>query len=207
MFPDGKRRPNDPGKIALWAWAIHRVMDYAQTLEELDLTCGCVCGHSRLGKTALLAGATDQRFRFVYSNDSGCSGAAITREKVGERVADICHRFPFWFCENYWKYIGKEQEMPFDQHYLLAAIAPRYVSGGSAEEDLWADPDSEMLACVAASSAYEQYGVPGFVSEDRLPKAGDVFLEGRIGYHERPGLHYFSRQDWHRLIGFINRHR
>ena len=203
LYKDGTRKANDPGKIAMWAWAAQRVMDYAQTLDNLDLNKSIVCGHSRLGKTALLAAATDERFQYAYSNDSGCAGAAITREKQGETVADICNKFSYWFCENYQKYISKEQEMPFDQHFLIASIAPRYVCVGSAVEDVWADPTSEMLGCVAASPMYETCGMTGFVSEDRVPEVGDKFFEGRIGYHMRGGTHYFSREDWLKLIEFI----
>ena len=208
LYPDGVRGPKDPGKIAMWAWALSRVMDYAETLPGvLDLKNAIVCGHSRLGKTALMAGATDKRFAFTYSNDSGCSGAAITREKVGETVEFITDRFPYWFCDNYKNYINRESAMPFDQHYLIGAIAPRFVCVGSAAEDSWADPDSEMLACTAASPAFEAMGVPGFVSEDRLPQVGDRFFQGTIGYHMRAGLHFFSREDWLRLIDFVNLHR
>ena len=204
LFENGQRKPNDPGKIAMWAWAAHRVMDYAQTLGDvLELDCGIVCGHSRLGKTALLTGATDERFKFAYSNDSGCSGAAVTRQKGGETVEKICNKFSYWFCENYLKYINKEDSMPFDQHYLLSSIAPRFACVGSASEDLWADPVSEMLNCVASSSAFKN----GFVYEDRLPEIGDRFFRGDIGYHLRKGLHYFSREDWLRLIEFVNIHR
>lgn len=193
LFENGIRGSKDPGKLAMWAWAAHRVLDYAVTLEQL--TFGIVCGHSRLGKTALLAAATDARFAFAYSNDSGCSGAAITRGKQGEALENICTRFPYWFCENYQKYMGHEDKMPFDQHYLLAAI-PGKVMVGSAQEDLWADPVSEFLCCVAA----------GMVSPDRLPEPGDAFLSGKIGYHLRTGTHFFSRTDWLRLIEFIKQH-
>lgn len=205
LYPDGRRKnPTDCGKIAMWAWAAHRVMDYAQTLgNSLDPDCGIVCGHSRLGKTALLAAATDERFAYAYSNDSGCSGAAITRGKQGETVRDICQRFPYWFCENYNRYIDKESAMPFDQHYLIAAIAPRKVLIGSASEDLWADPVYEQLCCFAASAAFQK----GFVCPDRPAIVGEIFLEGDIGYHLRKGLHYFSREDWARLIQFVNNHR
>ena len=203
LYKDGTRKANDPGKIAMWAWAAQRVMDYAQTLDNLDMSKSIVCGHSRLGKTALLTAATDKRFQYAYSNDSGCAGAAITRDKQGETVADICNKFSYWFCENYQKYIGKEQEMPFDQHYLIASITPRYVCVGSAVEDIWADPTSEMLGCVAASPMYETCGKTGFMCEDRLPEVGDMFFEGTIGYHMRGGTHYFSREDWLKLIEFI----
>ena len=203
LYPDGKREADSAGKIAMWAWAAQRLMDFAYTLEDkLDLSCGIVCGHSRLGKTALLAAATDERFAFAYSNDSGCSGAAITRGKQGETVNDICRVFPYWFCENYKKYEDNEPSMPFDQHYLLAAIAPRYVLVGSAVEDIWSDPMSEQLACLAAAPAFAD----GMLDGDKEAEPGDVFFEGRIGYHMRRGAHYFSREDWLRLIAFVKRH-
>ena len=204
LFENGKREANAAGKIAMWAWAGQRIMDYAQELDEiLDLNTAIVCGHSRLGKTALLAAALDERFTFAYSNDSGCSGAALARGKQGERVKDIYERFPFWFCENYGKYADREEEMPFDQHYLLAAISPRKVMIGSAQEDAWADPASEMLCCLAASPAFRH----GFVSEDRFANAGEAFIEGDIGYHMRKGTHSFTREDWQKLIMFVRRHR
>ena len=205
LFENGKRNDTDCGKIAMWAWAAQRILDYAETLpDKLDLSRSVVCGHSRLGKTALFAGATDERFAFSYSNDSGCSGAAIARGTApgGERVADICRNFPFWFCENYKKYCNNEENMPFDQHYLVASIAPRKVLIGSASEDKWADPLSEMLCCVASSPAF----VNGFKYEDRPPQIDDKFFDGDIGYHMRKGLHYFSREDWLRLIEFVNLH-
>lgn len=205
LYENGERGLHDPGKIAMWAWAAQRVMDYAMEEPRLDKNCAIVCGHSRLGKTALLCGATDERFTFAHSNDSGCSGAAITKGKVGEKVADITKMFPFWFCENYKKYADKESEMPFDQHYLIASVAPRYAYVASAVEDIWADPASEMLACVAASGAYEKQGLTGFVCEDRLPEVGDIYHEGNIGYHLRAGAHYFSREDWNTLTAFVRK--
>ncbi len=205
LYPEGLRKNRTaPGKIAMWAWAAQRVMDYAETLAEfLALDCGIVCGHSRLGKTALLAAATDKRFAFAYSNDSGCSGAAITRNKQGETVKNICDMFPYWFCENYKKYIDNEANMPFDQHFLVASIAPQKVLIGSASEDIWADPISEQLCCFAASTAFEE----GFDCPDRSAEIGEEFLSGDIGYHLRKGLHYFSREDWNKLIKFVNLHR
>jgi len=206
LYKDGKRGESDAGKIAMWAWAAQRVMDYAQTLDSLDLENAVVCGHSRLGKTALLAGATDERFKFAFSNDSGCCGAAITRGKGGENIDKICERFPFWFCENLKKYRNKEEEMPFDQHYLAACVAPRCVYVASAKDDLWADPVSEFLNCVAISEVYEKQGLKGLVSPDRLPQTGEVFHEGNVGYHMREGLHYFGREDWNKAMDFVRKH-
>lgn len=203
LFDGKERSATDPGKIALWAWAAQRVMDWAQMQgDRLDLSCGVVCGHSRLGKTALFAAATDPRFAFAYSNDSGCSGAALARETHGETVEDICRAFPFWFCKNYLKYVRNESAMPFDQHFLIAAIAPRYVMVGSASEDDWADPLSEQLACLAASPAFTH----GLLCSDRPAQPGEIFSDGEVGYHLRQGMHYFSREDWQRLIGFVRKH-
>jgi hypothetical protein len=208
FYPDGKRGATDAGKIALWAWAAQRVMDYAVTDSRLDASCAIVCGHSRLGKTALLAAATDARFAFAHSNDSGCSGASLSRGKCngGERIADICRNFPYWFCERYLHYVDREDALPFDQHALLACIAPRYVSVASAAGDTWADPVGEFLCCVAASKAYRAHGLDGLICEDRLPFVGDAYRKGHIGYHLRAGLHYFSREDWLQLIAFIDTH-
>lgn len=200
LFADGKRAPTDPGKIAMWAWAAQRVLDWALTQTDvLDPARAVVCGHSRLGKTALLAAATDTRFATACSNDSGCSGAALARGTKGETVADICRVFPFWFCGNYTRYADREDTMPFDQHYLLACIAPRRCLVGSASLDNWADPVSEQLCVLAASSAFAHPAA----MPDRPAAVGEAFLSGDLGYHLREGTHYFSRTDWLRLIEFV----
>ena len=201
LYPDGNRGDTDPGKIAMWAWAASRVLDYAETNDRLDMARAGVCGHSRTAKAALLAGATDTRFQFTYSNNSGSTGAAISRRKSGETVARITDLFPYWFCKNYKQYASREAQMPFDQHWLLASIAPRKVLVGSATKDANADPLSEQLGCLAASPAFEN----GFVC-DVVAVAGDEFFEGDIGYHLREGTHYLSRTDWLKLIKFVNYH-
>ncbi len=198
------RTPSSPGKIALWAWAAMRVMDYIQTLQMVDFQHIAVVGHSRLGKTALLTGALDDRFFLTISNDSGCDGAALSRCKSGETVQDICRSFPYWFCPNHLVYAKNESALPFDQHALLALIAPRLAYVGSAVEDSWADPISEYLSCVAASPAYQLLGVPGFCHPDRYPKPGDSFHQGYIAYHLRHGCHYFSRIDWQQYMQFFH---
>ena len=208
LYPDGNRKKaTDCGKLAMWAWAVHRAMDYAMTEDALDKECAIVCGHSRLGKTALLAAATDERFTFAYANGAGCSGSCITRQKRGERVADICRNFPHWFCENYKKYAGKEEDMPFDQHYLLALIAPRYVAVGSDNDGPLSDTVADMLACIGAGKAYEDMGKTGFVYDGNEPQEACVWHEGRVGFHMRKGPHYFGRYDWNMIMSFVKRHK
>lgn len=204
LFPDGERSGDGSGKIVMWAWAAMRIMDYAQTLDCLDLENAAVIGHSRLGKTALVTGMLDTRFKYVISNNSGCSGAAITREKQGEHIEFITKTFPYWFCKNYTNYID-ESKLTFDQHMLLATIAPRTLIVGSAEKDEWADPDSEYLACAAASKAWENLGLTGFVHPDRLPTPESVFDEGNVCYQIRTDGHYLSRRDWNVYFDIIRK--
>lgn len=207
IAPFYDRAVYDWGKIGMWAWALSRSLDVLLPDDRIEQELVCVAGHSRLGKTALWCGANDPRVGFVYANDSGCAGDALTRRKRGERVADIIGRFPYWFCDRYAAYAGREEEMPFDQHFLIAACAPRCVIGGSAEEDIWADPLSQFLSYAAADPVYRMLGLPGLVFPDRLPEPGDCTNEGSLGFHLRPGSHFFSRFDWNRLMDFIDKKR
>ena len=206
LYKGVEKKPCHAGKLRIWAWAASRALDYALTLDKLDPARAFVVGHSRLGKTALVAGMLDERFVLTISNDSGCSGAAVSRGKAGESIERITKVFPYWFCENYRKYAGKEYDAPFDQHFLVASTAPRYVYVASAEDDAWADPVSEYLSCCAAGEVYAKLGLPGFVCEDRLPKAVEICHEGSIGYHLRTGAHYLSREDWNYYMDFIEKH-
>ena len=200
------RSAHECGKIVLWAWANMRVLDYAQTIPCLDTEHAAVVGHSRLGKTALVTGAFDSRFRYIFSNNAGCSGDAANRLKGGESVEDITRVFPYWFCPHYRDYAGKEDQMPFDQHFLIAACYPRCVCVGASSLDSWADPQAEYLTVGAASEYYERNGKVGFICPDRLPVDGEKMLGGTLGYHLKAGPHYFSRHDWNRYMEFVRRH-
>lgn len=206
LYPDGKRPAGDScGKIAMWAWAAMRVMDFAMTRPELDHGRIGVVGHSRLGKTALLTGALDHRFYCAFSNDSGCSGAALSRENTGETIAKICENFPYWFCENYKQYADNEDALPFDQHFLIAANFPHRVYVASAAGDAWACPPNEYRACLAASSYYEERKLSGFVAPASLPEIGECFHDGHIAYHIRAGEHYLSREDWKYYLEYMKK--
>lgn len=197
---------NAPGKIAMWAWAAMRVMDYLLTRNDIDKDKIGVAGHSRLGKTALVTAAFDERFKFCHSNDSGTCGAALfsKRNERSESIESICRNFGYWFCPEFKKFVDKEKEMPFDQDMLLSLIAPRFLSVGSAEKDLWANPKAEFDCALKASEEWTCYGKKGLIAPE-TPVVNECYHDGDVGYYVRAGLHYMSRQDWNYMLDFLDK--
>ena len=192
------------GKIGMWAYAGSRALDYLLTRDDIDAEHTAVIGHSRLGKTALWTAAQDERFWCAISNDSGYGGAASSKHSTGEKIIDFFRAGSWdWFCENFKDYKDAEDDKPYDQAYLTAAIAPRLVCIGSAVEDKSADPLSEFLTSLHASCAWELLGKKGIITPDKLPEIGDHLMKGNIGYHLRAGRHFFSREDWNHYIKFL----
>lgn len=189
-----ERKEEEWGVLAVWAFAAKCAAEYVKTLSEVDEKRIGVTGHSRCGKAALLAGAKYQDFCAVFPNDSGCCGAAITRGKYGENLASIQAFFPHWFAPAYKKYIGKEEELPFDQHMLLGLVAPRLLHVGSGSLDAWADPKGEHRSVVLAGKVWELYGAEPFSEE--MPSADTQVLKGKLGYHLRYGEHKLDTYDW-----------
>ena len=220
LLPNGQDTDTTCGKIGIWAWAAMRVIDYALTLPGTDPDNIAVAGHSRLGKTALVTGMMDKRIKFVFTNAAGCTGDSLAhggsglfaeanknRSGRGENIADICQTFPYWFCENYQKYTEKKYSDTFDQHFLLATIAPRFVMVGSCKFDDWADPHSQQLCALAAGEAWEKMGLPGFICPDKYLSRGESADEGRVGYFLIKSMHFLSRHSWRHFLTFVEKHK
>ena len=204
FFP-GRNNPAAAGKISIWAWGAQRALDYLLTRNDVDEANVALIGHSRLGKTALWCAAQDERIKYVCSNDSGCMGAAFHRSlhPGGESLEIISNAFPFWFCPNLLQRHGKTNDLPFDQHFLLACIAPRYVCINSAQEDAWADPASEQLSCLGASPAWEICGKAGFSGDETPCREDESFSQGSVAYYKRSGKHFLGLGDWVHFMDFI----
>jgi hypothetical protein len=205
LFEDaaGARPDTAWAALAAWAWGASRAMDYFETDTRVDAKRVAVVGHSRGGKAALWAGAEDERFALVVSNESGEGGAALTRRHFGETLARITEVFPHWFAGTYKSFSGRVDVLPIDQHMLLALMAPRAVYVASADEDLWSDPRGEFLSLVHASPVFALWGDRSLAAGE-MPPLDRPLVSARRGYHVRSGGHNLTRDDWQSFMDFAD---
>jgi hypothetical protein len=207
FFREGQSFPRatEWGVLAAIAWGGSRALDYLETDGDVDEARVAVMGHSKLGKATLWTAAMDERFALAISAQSGCAGAALWRRRSGETLKKMVTRFPYWLCRNAWKFVEQEDDLPVDQHMLLALIAPRPVYVASGIQDVWADPRGEYLSAYHASPVYRLLGKRGLDSE-APPPVGQAILDGDVGYHVREGGHSVDPYDWRRFLDFADRH-
>jgi len=183
------------GALAAWSWAGSRAMDYFETDSAINAAQIAVVGHSRTGKAALWAAAQDTRFALACVNGAGEGGPALSRRNFGETIRQITTSFPYWFTPKYSTYADREDALPFDQHQLVALVAPRGYHGGDGVRDAWADPRGSWLSLVEASKVWALWGKTPALKDD-LPRLNDLLIAGPLAYHVRDGIHNLTALDW-----------
>jgi hypothetical protein len=209
------REPGDCATIAAWAWCLQRAIDYLVTVPELDARQIALVGHSRNGKTAILAGAFDDRVALVVPSQAGCGGTAPCRvskelsepqangRSIVETVQRINTSFPHWFCGNFKAFNREPERLPFDQNCLIALCAPRPVLLSCATEDRWANPPGQFAMLRAADPVYRLLSAEG-IDATEMPEEGKL-ISTRLGYYIRPGKHSMTRGDWKVWLDYADR--
>ena len=190
------------GVLAVWAAMYGWSIDVLDQNPRIDAKRTAVWGHSRHGKSALLAAAHDERIEATISHQSGTGGATLSRSLAGESVAQITKSYPHWFSPSYAAYGDDETRIPVDQHQLLALVAPRPVLLGNGWKDVWSDPNGAFRAALAADPVYEMLGAEG-VKQSGLSD-GD-YLSGELAFQIRSGAHGVRKADWRAFLDFLDR--
>ncbi len=205
-FKDGQTKPaeHEWGTIAAWAWGLSRAADYLITDTDINPQGIVVFGHSRNGKTALLAAALDERIAIAIPSQAGCGGTSPARGKIGESVERINDHFPHWFDDTFKQFDKQVQKLPFDQHCLMALVAPRPLLLTNATGDQWANPSGQFEMLKLAEPVFKLLGQEG-CGADTLP-AENTLVNTHLGYFIRPGKHDMSQVEWTQWFDFADKH-
>lgn len=201
--------PTDAGAISTWAWGYHRVVDFLveKHAQAIDIKRIAAVGHSRNGKTTLLAAALDDRIALAIPHQAGCGGTAPNRVALDRKDVETIRRintvFPHWFCDNFPLFNEAPEKLPFDQHCLLALCAPRPVLYSNALEDQWANPDGQFEMLKGADPVYRLLGSTGLEVSEK-PEPGKL-LQGKLGYFIRAGKHSMDREDWGVFLDYADK--
>ena len=205
MYPELQNRGDNFSTVGAWAWGLSRILDYLQTDKAIDSKHVAAFGFSRLGKAALWAGVTDERFKLVISNESGAGGAKLFHYTAGEGIRRLCTKFPHWFCGNFKQYMDRDSILPFDQHMVIAMVAPRPVYVASAQGDLNSNPEAEFWGAKNAEPVYKLYNSSYGLPTNAWPPVNTPVV-GRIAYHIRPGKHDVTDYDWMQYLNFADKY-
>lgn len=196
------------GAISAWAWGLHRAVDYLRTDVRIDRRRICVTGHSRRGKTALLAGALDERIALVVPHQSGTCGSALARNNDQETIERIDTVFPHWFNKVFPEFAGREDLLPIDQHLLMALVAPRPLLDTSGKKDLWANPENALKALQAADVVYKFLGSQGTKGSGMLQEDEGISIDnaGNLLQYRLDTAHTMNQDYWEVILDFADLH-
>jgi hypothetical protein len=198
-----RNNPTNRGTIAAWAWGYHRCVDYLVAEPGVDAHRIAALGHSRNGKTALLAAAFDERIAIAFPHQAGCGGSAPSRGKTGESVKAINDHFPHWFNAQFKQFNDAPERLPFDQNCLVALCAPRPVLFSAGEQDQWANPAGQFQVLRAADPTYRFLGAQGLAVQE-MPPLGRL-VDSPLGFYVREGKHSMTTNDWAVFMNFADR--
>lgn len=201
LYPELAQREDNFATVGAWAWALRRCADYLETDPQIDSKKMIAYGWSRLGKAAVWAAANDERFAMLLSQESGAGGAKLFRTNKGQTIAQLTTTFPYWYSRQFQRYSGDDARLPFDQHLIFSAMAPRYVHVASAAGDAQSYAPGEFETARLATQVYNFLGYSGLPVEVMPPVDHPVF--GRISYHIRPGGHNVMPYDWQQYMHSI----
>ncbi len=203
LMSEGKpRKPDDWGALSAWVWGLSRALDYFETDKSVDARQMGVEGHSRYGKTALLAAALDTRWAIAYPSCSGELGAKPSRRNFGETVDNVASSH--WAAVNFHKYAGHWNDLPVDANELIALVAPRplFLNGGTGDQ--WADPHGAFLAAVSAGPVYRLLGKNELGSTE-MPAPDTGLTSGELAFRYHNGGHS-DAPDWSAFLQFAQRY-
>lgn len=189
------------GVLAVWAAGFGWALDVLEADPRIDASRTAVWGHSRQGKSALLAMALDERIEAGFPHQAGKGGTTLTRARAGETVKEITDSYPHWFDPKYASYAGNEDAIPVDQHQLIAMVAPRPLLLGNGWKDVWSDPNGVFRAALGADPVYRLYGVEGLTQDGMR----DTDRRGPLDFWIRPTGHSVRPSDWDYFLDWLDR--
>jgi hypothetical protein len=203
------RRPDDWGTLRAWAWGASHALDYFETDKSVDAKQVGLEGHSRFGKTALVAMAYDPRFAVAFISSSGTGGAKLYRHVFGEQLENLAATGEYhWMAGNFLKYAGPltPGDLPVDSHELIALCAPRpvFISGGAQEGDGWADSRGMFLGAAAAGPVYRLLGKKDLGTQE-FPPIETALTAGDLAFRQHSGRHT-PGPNWPIFLDFASRY-
>lgn len=207
FYPDIEAPPAARwGTIAAWAWGFQRVVDALVEQPGIDTRRICLIGHSRRGKTALWAAAQDERVALVVPHQSGTGGMALSRDSQQESVERINRVFPHWFNDVFPQFGGQEARLPFDQHCVVALVAPRLLLDTEGAQDAWANFPRSLDALRAADPVYKLLGAVGLQGTGLIQDAETINGPnyGSIVQYRLNEKHTLTRQFWEKILDFAD---